>query len=82
MSDLLILEPVTLILESSTSSPLADESEDELPEAALGASLAVSATTSSAESSAWATTSPGLSAYKLDTNMKFAARNAEKNKFL
>ena len=52
MSDLLILEPVTLILESSTSSPLADESEDELPEAALGASLAVSATTSSAESSA------------------------------
>ena len=52
MSDLLILEPVTLILESSTSSPLADESEDELTEAALGASLAVSATTSSAESSA------------------------------
>ena len=52
ISVLLILEPVTLILDSSTSSPLADEAEDELSAGALGASLAVSATTSSAASSA------------------------------
>ena len=52
ISVLLILDPVTLIFVNSTSSPLADETEDVLSESELGASLTVSVTTSSATSSA------------------------------
>ena len=80
ISVLLILDPVTLIFESSTSSPLAS---DELDSEGAGAdSASVSATTSSATSSAWATTSPGLSAYKLEIKAKFDASKTDKNKFL